>query len=61
MACREEEIPEVGDYVVYDVAGLSLIVTRTGKDEIKAYHNFCLHRLRKLRTEDGSVDQFRCS
>jgi len=61
MACREEGIPEVGDYVVYDVAGLSLIVTRTGKDEIKAYHNFCLHRLRKLRTEDGSVDQFRCS
>ena len=60
MACREEEIPEVGDHVVYDIADLSLIVTRTAPDEIKAYHNFCLHRLRKLRTEDGSSDSFRC-
>lgn len=60
MACREEEIPEIGDHVVYDICGLSLIVTRTAEDEIKAYHNACLHRARKLRTESGSVTQFRC-
>jgi len=60
MACREEEIPEVGDHMIYDIADLSLIVTRTGPNEIKAFHNFCLHRARKLRTEDGSANQFRC-
>src|ERR1700744_171621 len=33
MACREEEIPEVGDFIVYDVVGKSLIVVRSGPDE----------------------------
>src|SRR5690606_17596721 len=28
FACREEHIPEVGDYYVYDVGPYSLIVTR---------------------------------
>ncbi|MBM3670931.1 MAG: hypothetical protein FJW86_01910 [Actinobacteria bacterium] len=29
MACAEEEIPEVGDYFVYDIVDDSLIVVRT--------------------------------
>ena len=37
MACREEEIPEVGDHVVYDVVGLSFIVVRSAPGEIKAF------------------------
>ena len=28
MACREEEIPEVGDYVVYDIGSYSIVVVR---------------------------------
>lgn len=60
MACREEDIPEVGDVIVYDVAEHSIIVVRTAENEIKAYHNSCLHRGRQLRTEDGSVPFFRC-
>ena len=28
MACREEHIPEVGDYYVYDIGPYSFIVTR---------------------------------
>ncbi len=60
MACREEEIPEVGDHIVYDNVGMSYIVTRTALDEIKAFVNSCLHRGRKLRTEDGSSTSFRC-
>ena len=31
-ACREEHIPEVGDYVTYDVTRYSLIVMRTASD-----------------------------
>jgi phenylpropionate dioxygenase-like ring-hydroxylating dioxygenase large terminal subunit len=60
FACREEDIPEVGDHVVYEIADDSLLVTRTGPGEIRAYFNACLHRGRALRTDDGNVPEFRC-
>jgi phenylpropionate dioxygenase-like ring-hydroxylating dioxygenase large terminal subunit len=60
MACREEEIPAVGDYHVFDLVGRSLIIVRSGPDEIKALHNSCLHRGRKLVTQDGTKAEFRC-
>ena len=59
-ACREEDIPEVGDYVVFDLAGYSHIVVRSGPDTIKALANACLHRGRQLAEEDGSLTSFRC-
>jgi len=62
LACLEEEIPEVGDYHVYDIAHLSFLVVRTGPDEIKAYRNACLHRGRKLRTCEGrGAKNLRCA
>ena len=60
LACRLEEIPNVGDHVVYEIVHDSLIVVRTAPDEIKAYINSCLHRGTLLRTEGGCVKQFRC-
>ena len=63
-ACRLEEIPNVGDHVVYDVAHLSVIVVRVeeGNDPgaVKAYYNVCLHRGTQLRVTDGNVPAFRC-
>ena len=53
LACRVEEIPNVGDHVVYNIVHDSLIVARTGADEIRAYVNSCLHRGTLLRTEGG--------
>ncbi|MCP4222558.1 MAG: Rieske 2Fe-2S domain-containing protein, partial [Actinomycetia bacterium] len=44
MACRLEHIPNVGDYHVYEICDLSIIVIRTGPEEVKAFHNSCLHR-----------------
>ena len=60
MACREEEIPEVGDHVLYEIADHSLIVVRAAPDEIRAFHNACLHRGRALRDGDGRAAKFRC-
>jgi phenylpropionate dioxygenase-like ring-hydroxylating dioxygenase large terminal subunit len=61
MACREEQIPNVGDSLVYDVADWSLIVVRTAEEEIRAFHNSCLHRGTQLRTRPGNVASgFRC-
>jgi phenylpropionate dioxygenase-like ring-hydroxylating dioxygenase large terminal subunit len=47
-ACREEHIPEVGDYYVYDIGRHSIIVLRADSG-IKAYHNSCMHRGTKLK------------
>jgi nitrite reductase/ring-hydroxylating ferredoxin subunit len=63
FACREEHIPEVGDYYVYDIGRYSFIVTRVAPDEIRAYYNACLHRGTKLRASgsEGSAREFQCS
>lgn len=49
FACREEHIPEAGDYYVYDIGPYSFIVTRTDDGSIKAHFNACLHRGTKLK------------
>jgi phenylpropionate dioxygenase-like ring-hydroxylating dioxygenase large terminal subunit len=43
MACRLEEIPEVGDWVEYKILEWSIIVVRTPSG-VKAFHNTCRHR-----------------
>lgn len=43
MACRLEQIPNLGDWVEYSNVGKSVIVVRA-KDGVKAYHNHCRHR-----------------
>ncbi|MBV9092187.1 MAG: aromatic ring-hydroxylating dioxygenase subunit alpha [Mycobacteriaceae bacterium] len=45
---RVEEIPEVGGYLTYDILDDSVIVVRTAPEEIKAHHNVCMHRGRRL-------------
>jgi nitrite reductase/ring-hydroxylating ferredoxin subunit len=60
MACREEELPEPGDTVVYDIVGRSLLITRQAGGSIRALHNSCTHRGRKLLLADGNVNHFRC-
>lgn len=43
-ACREEHIPNAGDYYVYDVGHYSVMITRTATGAIKAFANSCPHR-----------------
>jgi nitrite reductase/ring-hydroxylating ferredoxin subunit len=59
-ACREEHIPNVGDTHIYDVVGRSLLIVRTAPDQIKAFHNSCPHRGRKLATLPGCKTELRC-
>ncbi len=62
LTCLEEEIPNVGDYHVYDIASLSFLIVRTSPTEIKAFRNACLHRGRKLRACDGEgAANLRCA
>lgn len=53
MACRLEEIPEVGDYVEYTILDKSVIIVNT-KSGVKAFHNACRHRGVRLATGPGN-------
>ena len=53
MACRLEQIPNVGDWVEYSNLGKSVIVVRTKKG-VKAYHNACRHRGVQLAKGHGN-------
>jgi phenylpropionate dioxygenase-like ring-hydroxylating dioxygenase large terminal subunit len=61
LACREEQIPEVGDHVLYEIAGVSYFVIRSAPGEIRAYPNACLHRGRQLKQYSGRCSEIRCA
>jgi phenylpropionate dioxygenase-like ring-hydroxylating dioxygenase large terminal subunit len=57
-ACRLEELPEVGDYVVYEILDESILVVRTAPDAVSGYYNVCQHRARRLQDKPrGNVRQ----
>jgi phenylpropionate dioxygenase-like ring-hydroxylating dioxygenase large terminal subunit len=60
LACRLEEIPNVGDYYTYDIVNDSIIVVRTSETTIKAFHNVCSHRALPLTQGTGNAKQFHC-
>jgi phenylpropionate dioxygenase-like ring-hydroxylating dioxygenase large terminal subunit len=53
-ACRDEHLPEPGDYYVYDIGRHSIVLVRTEDGAIKGYHNSCLHRGTKLKPSGSS-------
>ncbi len=58
------DIPEVGDYMKYDLLHESFIIVRVGDgaNDIKAFYNVCGHRGNQLVQNDmGSVASFTCS
>jgi phenylpropionate dioxygenase-like ring-hydroxylating dioxygenase large terminal subunit len=60
MACREEEIPQPGDFYTYDIADESITVVRKQDGTIAAYHNVCPHRGRRLTSGCGRMGKFHC-
>ncbi len=50
-AGHQSEIPKRGDYLLFDVAGESVIIIRGDKGEIHALLNVCRHRGSRLTTE----------
>ncbi len=61
-ACREEQIPEPGDYSVYDIGDRSALVVRGDDGRIRAFPNSCLHRGTMLKPSGscGMSRQLRC-
>ena len=54
------DIPNVGDFFVFDIGDESILVTRTG-DGVKAFYNVCSHRGSKLVWDErGNKNVFVC-
>jgi nitrite reductase/ring-hydroxylating ferredoxin subunit len=53
VACREEELPEVGDYVEYGIGDQSILVVRETSESVRAFTNACLHRGTRLAADRG--------
>ncbi len=60
FACREEDIPKVGDRVPFEVGPLSFFVVRSAENEFKAFYNSCLHRGTALCAKLSSASTIRC-
>jgi phenylpropionate dioxygenase-like ring-hydroxylating dioxygenase large terminal subunit len=61
LACREQEIPAVGNFVVYEIFEESVILVRTAPGEVKAFYNVCQHRGRRLIEQArGQASGFYC-
>ncbi|MBW8783842.1 MAG: aromatic ring-hydroxylating dioxygenase subunit alpha [Novosphingobium sp.] len=68
QAGRVEDIPNVGDFITFDILTDSIIITRSAPDKISAYYNVCAHRGRRLvdtpagkRNARGTKANFVCS
>jgi phenylpropionate dioxygenase-like ring-hydroxylating dioxygenase large terminal subunit len=61
MACRAEDIPEPGDYIVFTDLGVPLLIVRGTDGEIRCFYNTCQHRCAPVVREDrGSSRRLRC-
>ena len=60
VACREEELPNVGDYVNYEIGNESILVVRSAPDKIRAFYNVCPHRGRRLVDSNCSDGHSAC-
>ena len=59
VAARLDEIPETGDYTVYDIGRRSVMLVRVDAETVKAYRNFCPHRGTALAEGCGKFDDGR--
>jgi nitrite reductase/ring-hydroxylating ferredoxin subunit len=61
MVAHDSELPEPGDYVMRQIAGDSVVVSRTRDGDITVMLNVCTHRgMQVCRSETGNTSNFKC-
>ncbi len=62
IGCREEEIPEVGDYVTTEIGNESLLIVR-GEDMVpRVFYNVCNHRGNQVKFDEcGNSKTLQCA
>ncbi|MCR2764338.1 aromatic ring-hydroxylating dioxygenase subunit alpha [Microbacterium sp. zg.B48] len=61
VACRQEEVPNTGDYFEYNIGTQSFLVVRGEDHVIRAFHNSCRHRGTLLKLGTGNATNLTCS
>jgi len=59
-AGREDDIPEVGDFITYQIGRQPIIVVRLSNQSIHAMANVCRHRMMRLVEGHGNAKRFAC-
>ena len=59
LAGRADQLAHSGSYAVVDVAGESVVLVRDG-DDLRGYHNICLHRAGPVATGCGTRQTLQC-
>lgn len=62
LVCHESELPQVGDYRVFKIAGRPIVTVRGEDSEVRSFYNVCAHRGAELiRDLRGNIRHgFRC-
>ncbi|MFC4314534.1 SRPBCC family protein [Steroidobacter flavus] len=55
-AARLDELPETGDFTVYNIGDQSVLLVRADESTVKAYHNVCPHRGTALGEGCGKLE-----
>ncbi|MDO7842183.1 aromatic ring-hydroxylating oxygenase subunit alpha [Sphingomonas immobilis] len=59
IACRVEQLPDIGSQIVYDICDDSILVVRAA-DGIRAFYNACPHRGRQLASGARRTQEIVC-
>ncbi|MDB2390143.1 Rieske 2Fe-2S domain-containing protein [Alphaproteobacteria bacterium] len=59
-AGRADEIPNIGDYLTFDLCEQPLLLVRGSDNAIHARANVCLHRMMRLANGHGHTKKFTC-
>ena len=58
---RHDEVPQAGDFLTHEIAGVPILVVRQAEGDIRAFVNACAHRYACLvDREKGSAKKFTC-
>ena len=57
---RVDQIPAVGDYITYDIAGSPIYTINVDNDRYRSFHNVCRHRGTVLLEGSGNIARITC-
>jgi phenylpropionate dioxygenase-like ring-hydroxylating dioxygenase large terminal subunit len=61
LGCREDDIPEPGDYSVQEIGRESVLIVRQPDMKIRAFYNVCQHRGNRIMAPGiGKATTFKC-
>jgi len=60
LACLTSDVASPGSYYEYTIGDQSILVVRDSEERLRAYHNVCQHRGRRLRTGCGQATALQC-